>query len=159
MATHADESLRILLDATDVERRVLGAFAYLGNTATIHTDDSILSRRRDARGTWNYHLASCSPRLGVAQITYHMNKLQEFDAPDEYLVTLNSASLVKQSHVIAEVRYEHPIDTAASVAARRQLPALTTTKTAYAGSYHGWSSHEDGCRSGVEAASSLGVRW
>jgi uncharacterized protein len=159
MATHADESLHLLSDATEAEYRILGSFAYSRNTVTIHTDTSVLSRRPHARGTWNYRLGSCSQPRGAAQITYHMNKLHGFEASDEYLVTLNDTVSVNQSRIIAEVTYEHPIDSAASVAARSLLPTLTTMRTAYAGSYHGWSSHEDGCRSGVEAASSLGVRW
>jgi uncharacterized protein len=159
MAAHADQSLRLLADATEAERRVLGSFAYSRNTVTLHTDASILSRRRHAQGTWNYRLVSCTPPSGLAQITYHMNKLHGFEASDDYFVTLNGASLVNQDRINAEVTYEHPIDSAASVAARRLLPTLTTRRTAYAGSYHGWSSHEDGCRSGVEAASTLGVRW
>lgn len=159
MAAHADESLHLLSDATEAERRVLGAFSYSRNTATVHTDASILGPRRHARGTWNYHLVSCSPTAGIAQITYHMNKLHGFEAADEYLVTLNDVFSVDRRRVIAEATYEHPIDSAISVAARRLLPTLTTMRTAYAGSYHGWSSHEDGCRSGAAAASSLGVRW
>jgi predicted NAD/FAD-binding protein len=159
MATHADESLRLLLDATQMEREVLGAFTYSRNRITVHTDGSVLSQRPNGRGTWNYRLSSCSAPSGVAQITYHMNKLHGFDATDEYLVTLNDASLVRQCRVIAQIIYEHPIDSMGSVAARHQLPKLTRDRTAFAGSYHGWSSHEDGCRSGVEAASSLGFRW
>ena len=159
MAAHADESLHLLSDATEAEHRILGSFAYSRNKVTIHTDASILSRRRYAQGTWNYHLVSCSPPAGVARITYHMNKLHGFEASDEYFVTLNDSLLINQSRIVAEATYEHPIDSAASVAARHLLPTLTTMRTVYAGSYHGWSSHEDGCRSGVAAASSLGARW
>jgi uncharacterized protein len=159
MATHADESLRLLSDATETECRVLGAFTYSHNTVTVHTDASILSARPVGRGAWNYRLVACSPPSGLAQITYHMNKLHGFAASDEYLVTLNDASLVNQDRVIAEVSYEHPIDNRWSVAARRLLPTLSTASTAFAGAYHGWGSHEDGCRSGVDAASWLGARW
>lgn len=159
MATHADQSLRLLSDATEAERRVLGAFTYARNTVTIHTDTSILSGRPGARGAWNYRLVACSPPSGLALITYHMNKLHRFKAAEEYFVTLNDAALVDRDRVVGEITYEHPIDTPASVAARQLLPALSTARTAFAGAYHGWSSHEDGCRSGVDAALALGVRW
>lgn len=48
--------------------------------------------------------------------------------------------------------YEHPAYTTESVAAQRRLPELNTKVTVFAGAYHGWGFHEDGCRSGVEAA-------
>ena len=65
----------------------------------------------------------------------------------------------QQSRVIARMDYEHPVYTTASVAARTQLPQLNDGVVAFAGAYHGWGFHEDGCRSGVEAAASLGSRW
>ena len=57
------------------------------------------------------------------------------------------------------MQYTHPIYTTASVAAQRELPSLSTGRTAFAGAYHGWGFHEDGCRSGVQAAAALGVAW
>ena len=61
--------------------------------------------------------------------------------------------------VIARMDYAHPAYTPASVAAQRRLPGLNTPVTAFAGAYHGWGFHEDGCRSGVQAARALGVAW
>lgn len=159
MATHANDSLRLLADADALERSVLGVFGYSRNVVTIHTDGSVLSDRSNARATWNFHMSSCAPQLGMARITYHMNKLQGFDAVDSYLVTLNDAARVRKGHVLAEVTYEHPIDNVVSVHAREHLPKLNSVTTAFAGAYLGWSSHEDGCRSGVDAAASLGVQW
>jgi transposase len=59
----------------------------------------------------------------------------------------------------ARMVYEHPVYTPESVAAQHELPALNERTMAYAGAYHGWGLHEDGCRSGVAAAEALGVRW
>jgi uncharacterized protein len=55
--------------------------------------------------------------------------------------------------------YEHPVYTPASVAAQSLLPALNDDRLAFAGAYHGWGFHEDGCASGVRAAQALGVSW
>ena len=67
--------------------------------------------------------------------------------------------LVDPATVIDRMEYEHPLYTPASVAASRRLPDINTRRIAFAGAYHGWGFHEDGCRSGVQAAESLGVRW
>jgi predicted NAD/FAD-binding protein len=61
--------------------------------------------------------------------------------------------------VIERMTYEHPIYTPESVAAQRRLPELNSRVLAFAGAYHGWGFHEDGCRSGLRAAESLGGSW
>ncbi|MYS12042.1 amine oxidase, partial [Streptomyces sp. SID6041] len=66
---------------------------------------------------------------------------------------------IAADRVVERMVYEHPVYTTASVAAQRELPLLNTGVTAYAGAWHGWGFHEDGCRSGVAAARSLGVSW
>ena len=88
-----------------------------------------------------------------------MNRLQRLAASQDYIVTLNAEGQISPEHVLARMDYQHPIYDPASVAAQRLLPDLNDGVTAYAGAYHGWGFHEDGCRSGVAAAQSLGGRW
>ena len=88
-----------------------------------------------------------------------MNRLQRLAEPADYVVTLNGSGAVDPTRVIARMTYEHPIYTPESVAAQRRLPGLTTGVTAFAGAYHGWGFHEDGCAAGVRAAAALGVTW
>ena len=88
-----------------------------------------------------------------------MNKLQGLQGTDQFLVTLNATDRIDPALVIATMEYTHPLYTRASVSAQRELPTLTTAQTAYAGAYHGWGFHEDGCRSGVQAAQAFGARW
>lgn len=76
-----------------------------------------------------------------------------------FLVTLGGAHLVDPSTVLAEMTYEHPLYTPESVAAQECLPEIGDSRIAFAGAYHGWGFHEDGARSGVEAARRLGVEW
>jgi predicted NAD/FAD-binding protein len=159
IAVHADQALRLLADPTPRERRVLGAFRYSRNPTVLHTDTSLLPRSRGARASWNHRLSSCRPDDAGVLVSYHMNRLQRLDAEQDYLVTLNPGDLVDESRVLARMVYEHPVYTPESVAAQRELPLLATSVTAFAGAYHGWGFHEDGCRSGVEAAAALGVRW
>ena len=161
VATHPDQALRMLADPTDAERTTLGAFAYSRNETWLHGDDTILPRAAGARASWNYLKPSCTSEQEVL-VSYDMNRLQHLpvdSAGGPYVVTLNGAGHVAEDRVLARMSYEHPIYTPESVAAQRSLPALNTGVTAFAGAYHGWGFHEDGCLSGVKAAESLGVRW
>ncbi|WP_369267792.1 NAD(P)/FAD-dependent oxidoreductase [Streptomyces harbinensis] len=162
IATHADQALRLLADPSDAERTVLGAFRYSRNVTVLHTDDSQLPRAGSAAASWNYWLPSCHAQPGQVHVSYDMTRLQRLPrrpGEDRYLVSLNAGDRVDPDRVIAAMVYEHPVYTTESVAAQLRLPALSGPVTAYAGAYHGWGFHEDGCRSGVRAAAALGVDW
>ncbi|MCX4678402.1 FAD-dependent oxidoreductase [Streptomyces sp. NBC_01433] len=159
IATHPDQALRLLADPTAEERRTLGAFRYSRNPTLLHTDTTLLPRSRGARASWNYLMPSCTADSDRVTVSYDMNRLQRLDAPDTFVVTLNGADRVDPDRVRARMVYEHPVYTPESVAAQARLPALSGPVTAYAGAYHGWGFHEDGCRSGAEAAAALGVAW
>ncbi|MFI5662823.1 NAD(P)/FAD-dependent oxidoreductase [Streptomyces sp. NPDC051684] len=159
VATHPDQALRLLADATPREKEVLGAFRYTRNTTLLHTDTALLPRAQGARASWNHLLPSCTAGADRVRVSYDMNRLQRLDAPETYVVTLGGEDRVDPSLVRARMVYEHPVYTPESVAAQRRLPELSTSVTAFAGAYHGWGFHEDGCRSGVAAAAALGVSW
>ncbi|MFD9426604.1 MULTISPECIES: NAD(P)/FAD-dependent oxidoreductase [unclassified Streptomyces] len=159
IATHPDQALRLLADPTEEERRTLGAFRYSRNPTLLHTDTTLLPRSSGARASWNYLMPSCTADSDRVTVSYDMNRLQRLDAPDTFVVTLNGADRVDPDRVRARMVYEHPVYTPESVAAQARLPALSGPVTAYAGAYHGWGFHEDGCRSGAEAAAALGVAW
>ena len=157
IATHPDQALRLLDPPTQAERDVLGAFRYTGNPAVLHTDVTLLPRRPGLRASWNYELSGCRPDGKAPRISYHMNRLQNLPAGEDYIVTLGGP--VDPARVIDRMDYAHPVYTPASVAAQRRLPGLNTNVTAFAGAYHGWGFHEDGCRSGAQAARALGGTW
>ncbi|WP_275461689.1 NAD(P)/FAD-dependent oxidoreductase [Streptomyces noursei] len=159
IAVHPDQALRLLAEPTEDERRVLGAFAYARNVTVLHSDPAVLPRARGARASWNYLLPSCRASVDTVQVSYDMNRLQRLAARRDFLVTLNATDRIDADRVLARMVYEHPVYTRESVAAQQDLPLLNTAVTAYAGAYHGWGFHEDGCRSGVSAAAALGVRW
>jgi predicted NAD/FAD-binding protein len=159
IATHPDQALRLLADPAPAEREVLGAFRYSRNEALLHTDDSVLPRAAGARASWNYLKPSCRTDDSPVLVSYHMNRLMRLDAPVDYLVSLNAGERVSEKDTLARMTYEHPIYTPESLAAQRRLPELNDDRTAYAGAYHGWGFHEDGCASGVRAAAALGVCW
>jgi len=154
LATHADQALDLLTDATPAEKAVLGQFEYSRNETVLHTDSSLLPTTKNARACWNYVVRDDAPLT-----TYWMNRLQGLETEETYLVTLNGAEAVDPAKVIARMEYEHPIYTPKAVAAQSRLAELNTGRVAFAGAYHGWGFHEDGWRAGVAAGESFGVRW
>ena len=158
VATHADTALALLTDATDDERRVLGAFGYSSNRAYLHRDASFLPREERVRASWNYRLDACDAVEDRTRVSYWMNRLQGHPESDPLVVTLNPDG-ARPRDVVAEATYTHPTYTTESVAAQADLPSLNTERLAFAGAYHGWGFHEDGCRSGLAAAEALGARW
>lgn len=159
VAVHPHQALRMLAEPTPEERQVLGALPYTVNPALLHTDTGLLPRAPGARASWNYLMPSCAADAGAVLVSYDMNRLQRLDGADTYVVTLNGEDRVDASAVRDRMAYEHPRYTPESVAARRRLPALSGPVVAYAGAYHGWGFHEDGCASGAAAARALGVEW
>ncbi|MEV0094950.1 FAD-dependent oxidoreductase [Streptomyces sp. NPDC050738] len=159
IAVHADQALRLLADPTEAERRVLGSFRYSRNPTVLHTDTGVLPRSHRARASWNYLMPSCDAAADRVRVSYDMNRLQGLTSPETFLVTLNAEERVAGDKAVARMTYEHPVFTPESVAAQRELPGLSGTVTAFAGAYHGWGFHEDGCSSGVRAAAALGVTW
>ncbi|MFF3137404.1 NAD(P)/FAD-dependent oxidoreductase [Streptomyces mirabilis] len=159
VATHPDQALNLLADASPQEKEVLGAFRYSRNTTLLHTDTRLLPRARGARASWNYLMPSCAAGADRVRVSYDMNRLQRLDATETFVVTLGGEDRIDPARVRASMVYEHPVYTPESVAAQQRLPELNTSVTAFAGAYHGWGFHEDGCRSGVAAAAALGVDW
>ena len=159
IATHPDQALALLAPATRAEREVLGAFRYTPNPALLHTDARLLPDHPGVRASWNYELRRCRADPGAARVSYHLNRLQHLPAGRDYIVTLGAEDDVDPGLVLSRMDYAHPAYTPASVAAQRRLPELNTPVTAFAGAYHGWGFHEDGCRSGAQAARALGGAW
>jgi predicted NAD/FAD-binding protein len=159
IATHADQALALLADPSDDEVTALKAFGYSRNLTLLHTDRSVLPRAAQARASWNYRMTSCEAPGQPAVVTYWMNRLQGHRAADDFLVTLNDREHLDPGSIVATMNYDHPIYTPEAVVAQSRLRDLATDRTVYAGAYHGWGFHEDGCRSGAEAARHFGAAW
>ncbi len=159
VATHADSALRLLAAPSLDQRSLLGAFHYSRNETWLHTDTTLLTTNARARASWNFTLPSCTGTSDRAIVSYDMNRLQGVASSQAHVVTLNATERIDAEQVLDRMTYEHPIYTLASLSAQRRLSELNGTRLAFAGAYHGWGFHEDGCRSGVEAARSLGVAW
>ncbi|MEV0389328.1 FAD-dependent oxidoreductase [Nonomuraea sp. NPDC050643] len=153
VATHPDQALRLLAHPAPAEREVLGAFTYSRNEAVLHTDASVLPAARQAHASWNLRMDCRSTDPSRVRVSYDMNRLQG----QPYLVSLGEQ--IDERHTVARMVYEHPACTPESVAAQRLLPSLDDDRIVFAGAYHGWGFHEDGCRSGLRAAQRLGGHW
>ncbi len=156
LACHADTSLGLLVDPSPAERDVLGGFGFQRNDAVLHTDDSVLPRARRAWAAWNVRVP-VDPSDRVA-VTYHLNRLQRLDVGAEVCVTLNRPDRIDPASILATMTYEHPVMDARSEDARRRLPEVQgSRRTWFAGAWAGWGFHEDGARSGAQAADAVGA--
>lgn len=159
LATHANTSLDLLVDADQQERDSLSNIKYSTNQTWLHNDDSVLPLASGARASWNYKIDSCSQETQKVLVSYWMNKLMLLDTETPYLVTLNGQDAVNKNRVIAKMNYEHPIFTLEAVKAAAFLRTAGGPRLAFAGAHLGWGFHEDGARSGVEAAKKFGSKW
>jgi uncharacterized protein len=155
LAAHADQALAMLADPSDREHEILGSFPYQPNEAVLHTDRALLPRRRRAWASWNYHLLE--DPSGLPTVTYHMNRLQNLRAREEFCVTLNRSDAIDPRHVIRKIAYAHPVYTTAGVAAQARHHEISgRERTHFCGAYWGWGFHEDGVTSAVRVAERLG---
>jgi predicted NAD/FAD-binding protein len=157
IASHSDQALDMLARPTQGEREVLGAMRYQANEAVLHTDSSLMPKRRRAWASWNFHLGDPggepSDRTAV---TYWMNNLQRLDAKRDYFVSLNLSSRIGEDHVIETIPYDHPVITHASVAAQARWSEISgADRIHYCGAYWRWGFHEDGCWSAIRACEPL----
>jgi predicted NAD/FAD-binding protein len=149
LACHSDQALAMLDSPTVAERDVLGAIRYQDNEAVLHTDASVLPKRRRAWAAWNYHLPRDAHRQ--VAVTYNMNMLQGLDCAEQYCVTLNNDRDIDPAKVIRRIQYQHPVYSLEAVAAQRRQAELNSDRTFYCGAYWRNGFHEDGVVSALHA--------
>lgn len=159
VATHSDQALALLAEPTSLERELLGAMRYTDSSATLHTSTAVLPTSSNARASWNYLKRACSEDAADVLVSYDMNRLMRLPDSTRFVVTLNGDDRVAAESVLRKMRYQHPVFDNAAVAARTRLPEISDDRIAFAGAYHGWGFHEDGCASGLRAALRLGGQW
>lgn len=149
-ACHSDQALAMLQQPNDFEQKILGAFPYQKNDVVLHTDSSLLPRRKLAWAAWNYHRTQRS-QTPVA-VTYNMNILQGINSAHTFCVTLNNSAAVDDSKILRHLSYDHPVFTPEGLAAQQQHSYLNGhNRCFYAGAYWGNGFHEDGVVSALQA--------
>jgi len=157
LACHSDQALALLIDASADERALLGAIGYQRNRAVLHTDPSLMPRRRRAWAAWNYERAADATReRGRVCLHYWLNRLQSLPWRRPLFVSLNPLREPAAQAVLAEFDYAHPVFDQAAIDAQRALPAIQgRANTWYCGAWTGYGFHEDGLRSGLAVAEAL----
>ena len=155
LACHSDQALRLLADPTPAEREILGALPYQENEVVLHTDASLLPRRRGAWAAWNYRIPR--EKQETVAVTYHMNALQGLEAPEELCVTLNRTAEIDPARVRGRYRYAHPVYTLEGLAAQRRHAEISgVSGTHFCGAYWGYGFHEDGVNSALAVCKAFG---
>jgi predicted NAD/FAD-binding protein len=150
-ACHADQALRLLTDPSETERELLSAFPYEKNLALLHTDESVLPRRRRAWACWNYRRIQ-----EHSFVTYNMNQLQHIRSRHAFNVTLNGERWIDPARILGQYVYEHPVFTARRGAAQaRHGELINANRTSYCGAYWRNGFHEDGVVSALAVCEKL----
>jgi uncharacterized protein len=156
LASHADETLRLLADPTPSERRLLSQFQYQPNIATLHTDESFMPRTRACWASWNYRIDQQPDGTTRPSTHYWMNSLQGVSQRKNYFVSLNSHDRIAPDSILRRIDYHHPVFSLNAIAAQQELPALNRLapdqSTYYCGSYFKYGFHEDAFTSGLDCA-------
>ena len=157
MASHSDQSLALLSDATRTERETLGAIRYQSNRAVLHTDTAVLPRARRAWAAWNYQRsAGAGPDAAQVCLHYLINMLQPVPFTQPVVVSLNPVTPIDIAHVHATFDYAHPVFDVSAIRAQGQVAALQgRDNTYFCGAWTGYGFHEDGLKSGLTVAKLL----
>lgn len=158
LATHADESLALLEDATDAEAEALSAWRYWKNDVQLHTAASVLPADRRLWASWNYHRRADADPAKPLTMTYYMNRLQGLRSGRDYLVSLNAGERIDPNEVVYSVTYTHPGYTARSIEAQRELREMNgLQRTFFCGAYMRYGFHEDAVASAVDVTRHFGL--
>jgi uncharacterized protein len=155
MASHSDQTLHLLHDATAAEAELLSAIKYQANHAVLHTDSSCLPENKKTWSAWNYQSEQGrEPRVCVH---YLINQLQPLPFKQPVIVSLNPVQAIKADCVIDTFEYEHPVFDETAIAAQHKLTSIQGQQnTWFAGAWTGYGFHEDGLKSGLNVAQAIG---
>jgi hypothetical protein len=159
MAAHSDQSLEMLKDASDAEGSILADVKYRPNDVYLHRDEALMPKRKKVWAAWNYMSTgrTAETRAGVS-VSYWMNKLQNIDKAHPLFITLNPAQAPDPDKVFMRTSYDHPQFDTKALDAQKRLPDVQGSgRIWFTGAWTGYGFHEDGLRSGLDAAEALGA--
>jgi predicted NAD/FAD-binding protein len=155
LACHADQTLPLLAEAQPEEQRLLGAFRYQENIATVHADESQMPGKQRAWSSWNYRIEEKGGQLQPSTV-YWMNRLQGVYEKKNYFVSIGNPEGINEGNVISRIRYEHPLFDVPARKAQEELYLLNQSGPLYfCGSYFKYGFHEDAYASAVNLCKQL----
>ncbi|PXA74853.1 NAD(P)/FAD-dependent oxidoreductase [Vibrio sp. 11986-1-5] len=159
-ACHSDQALALLSDANHLERELLGAMGYQANEVILHTDTSLLPKRKAAWASWNYRLAGeADQETRLPALTYNMNILQHINSSETFCVTLNSSENINPNTVLRKFTYHHPVFNRAAIAAQQRKAEISgVNHTWFCGAYWHNGFHEDGVKSALDVVTRLSAQ-
>ena len=163
LTCHGDQALRLLVNPTPAEARLLGEFHYHPNVATVHTDSSVMPRTRLAWSSWNYEINHTADGRTSTATHYWMNSLQGVSDRENYFVTIGRPESIAPDRVLRRINYEHPLFSLGAARAQAEIPTLNTsaagtTETYFAGAWQRYGFHEDGLLSAHRLCAQLLAR-
>jgi len=155
-ACHSDQALHLLNDPSQQESKVLGAMKYRSNDVVLHTDKTLLPKRKNAYASWNYCI---DPQVDeLPTLTYNMNILQGLKTNQDLCVTLNQTQNIDPAHILRQFTYSHPVFSLESIAAQKQRHTICGDNlTHFCGAYWYNGFHEDGVKSALDVCQRFGV--
>jgi uncharacterized protein len=154
-ASHSDQTLAMLADASPAEKAMLGAVRYQPNRVVLHSDTSIMPKRRQVWSSWVYSEDS-DQKGGEIDLTYWMNSLQPWLKADTLMVTLNTRRTIREDLIWDEVTLHHPVYDLAALAAQKTAAAMNgSNRTWFCGAWMKNGFHEDGLSSALDVVARL----
>ncbi len=145
LASHADQSLKLLENPTELEKNILSKFKYISNLGILHTDTNLMPQKKIAWSSWN----SISKENRTC-VTYWLNRLQNLKCDSNYFLTLNPIYELTESKIISKVKFTHPYFSSETVKYQKELKIIQGKKrTWFCGAYFGYGFHEDGLKSAI----------
>ena len=156
-ACHSDQAAQILIDASSIESSILKDLAYQANDVILHTDTSLLPKRKTAWASWNYWLdGSREQETRAPTLTYNMNILQHLDAPETFCVSLNSSQHIDAGKVIRKFVYHHPVFNQTTINAQARRGEINGQNHVwFCGAYWYNGFHEDGVKSALDVVKGI----
>ena len=154
LASHADESLKIISDITNKEREILSNFKYKPNKAVIHSDENLMPVNKNAWCSWN---SSLNPdNKEQSSVTYWLNQLQNLKTDKNIFLTINPFVEIASDKIYHKIDFTHPYYDEKALQNQSNLKTIqNTNNTLFAGSYFGYGFHEDGIKSSIEMLKTL----
>ena len=154
LASHADESLKMISDPTDSEIKILDNFRYRKNTAVIHSDESSMPKNKNAWCSWNSSINLNNK--DNSSVTYWLNQLQNLKISKNIFLTINPFFKIDPNKIYKEINFTHPYYDENALKNQSKLNSIQNVKnTLFAGSYFGYGFHEDGIKSSIDMLKTL----